>query len=137
MGIRKYSDTNYRVTITDRNGEALQTYFKTLEEAEQYQYNVKVDRGSYYNGKHKKRSDSKYPDLPVGIDQLNVKKNGANNKRYNYKVIRANICFHGKLQYKSLSFGENRTREEAIRICKEWRNDKLKQLERESKIKPL
>lgn len=122
MGVRKYNST-FRAYLVDKNGKAHQEYFNTEEEAQAFydKYNARKKHNININ----KNSAAKYKDLPVGLHETFETYLPIGGGENIIPLIKGTVSINGKIKHKQASYGNKRTREEAIKICFDWRNKEL------------
>lgn len=123
-GIRKYGK-RFRAYVVDAEGRQHQKYFNSEKQAEDFIREHRPEKQG--NGRYKKRANSRKSDLPVGLSQT-VKRKKLSSGVGTYDAIVATVVINGKPKTKSATFGENRTREEAVQICLAWRLEQLKNI---------
>ena len=123
MGIRQYHN-KWRAYIVDKDGTKHQKYFDTKQLAQAF-YDV------HYKDKHpfaryKKRSDAKTKDLAVGLCLTFEVYHPVSGGETIRRIIKATAKVEGQLKHFQRSFGKNRARKKAIKLCLAWRIKQLK-----------
>lgn len=119
-GVTKYQN-RYRAAWSNRDGVNKVKYFPTEAEAEAH-YKRMTDNGKRKVCRVNKRHDCNDKMLPIGLCLCHDNSGG-----YSYKIITTTIRINGKAMSFGRSFGKCRTKAEAIRIVKAWRDEFLKE----------
>lgn len=111
-----YSDSCWRAYVTF-NGEPLQLYYSTEEEAEEmviFCNDLNNYRVVPWAIRKKKRESAKYKDLPIGFYESTFKKTLADGEIKRYKYIKCCFVVNGKNEAIMRSYGAKKSRENAI-----------------------
>lgn len=131
MGIRKYHN-QWRACFTGDDGTFYQEYFLSEKAAKQFMERKAKNR-LHSNQKVKKRLTATHQDLPVGLYQLVKRKRAVDGDWLFHDYMAVSVYINGEQKIYVRAFGRSRTREQAIKLCVEWREKMLKEKARQNK----
>ena len=129
MGIRQYYN-KYRVFVTSVNGESIQKYFNTIDEAEAFEREYGISKGPGVVNRIR-RSTARNQEYPVGVFDNSYSKVNSHGCMVEYTSIKCSLRLDGHNMSVMRNYGKCRSKEEALRLVCVLRDKFIKKHYRE------
>ena len=129
MSIRQYYN-KYRVYVTSVNGEAIQKYFSTIDEAEAFEKEYNISKGLGVRNRVK-RSCALNQNYPVGVFDNPYSKMDVHGCMVDYTSIKCSLQFEGHKLVVMRNYGKCRSKSEALEIVCALRDKFIKKYYKE------
>ena len=114
MSIRQYYN-KYRVYATSVNGESVQKYFDTIDEAEAFEKEYSISKGPGVINRVR-RCTARNQDYPVGVFDNPYSKMDVHGCMVEYTSIKCSLKFEGHKLVVMRNYGKCRSKKEALEL---------------------